>query len=159
MSHAPLRLAAVLPAIVAIALAGCRSDDSASTAATSKAAEENAQDTAQTKLRQCLADHGVDVSPGSGVAKLSDADREKAVDLMKGACKKYRQQAFSSAGIDSQEFQDARVKFRACLADKGVDVPEGQGGLQKLDTDDPRIKAAVDACQRVLPKGLGGDGS
>jgi hypothetical protein len=60
--------------------------------------------------------------------------------------------------IDDPAFQDAALKFARCMREQGVDVPDpdfsaaggAQGGMfGKINRDDPKVAAAIKACQHV----------
>jgi hypothetical protein len=125
------------------------------------------------KLNQCLRQQGVPVPDNAGGgggagAQLSDADRQKLQTAVQGPCKQYRSQAFGNiTDAQRQAFQDAFVKFSACMRQHGVDVPTPApnagggppaGGRNRLDQSDPKVKAATTACQSKLPQRPGGRG-
>jgi hypothetical protein len=101
------------------------------------------------------------------------------------ACDKYLQAARPKLSAeDRAKFRDAFVKFSACMRKQGVDLPapstSPEGGPQrstsasagpgsgpsrqamiggaKLNLDDPRVRKAMETCQKLLPrKGPGGE--
>lgn len=167
-----MHLSSVCALLVAGALtvpfAACGGSDDASgssDAATEESREDNAQDTARTKLEQCLRDQGLEIPAGrssgsGGRQQLSEADREQLREAMDGPCAKHRDEAFSTAGVseDRQEFEDAAVKFQACMRDEGIDVPDQPGasaGGAQIDPNDPDVQAAMEKCQEFRP-GNGG---
>jgi hypothetical protein len=172
-----IRSARVLLVVGALALApaavGCGdSDDSggASDPASSQSQQDNAQDTARTKLNQCLRDNGVEPpgqgGQGGGLGQLSEAEQQKFRNAIEGPCADLRDDAIGDTSPEQdQEFQDAAVKFRDCMRDEGIDLGTGtpgagggSGGLSQLDTDDPQVQEALEKCQDLLPQfgGLGG---
>jgi hypothetical protein len=142
----------------AVALvAGCGgSEDAAGT----QSQEDNARDTARTKLEQCLRDNGVDPpGGGAGITQLSEAEREKFQEAIDGPCAEYREDAIGDLSPEEeQELQDARVRFQDCMRDEGIDVPSpgSGGGLAQIDPDDPDVQAAMEKCQAELPPQIGG---
>lgn len=161
LTHGP-KTWAILPllATAALAGAGCGGSSSASTTSTTS------QDAARLKFTQCMRDHGVNISdtPGQGGAGLRNIDRSKLQAAGK-ACQKYRQGAFGNTSqAQRQEFQDAFVKFSSCMRQQGVDIPTptpgsgppaggGGGGGGGIDRNDPKVQAAMKACQSKLPNG------
>lgn len=98
---------------------------------------------------------------------------------MQGPCKKYQSAAFGNITPQQrQEFQDAFVKFSACMRQNGVNIPTPNfngggagggagggtqrrgGGLGGINRNDPKVKAALQKCQSSLPNGgrFGGPG-
>jgi hypothetical protein len=170
-----IRSIRVLLLVGALALApaavGCGdSDDSrgASDPANSQSQQDNAQDTARTKLEQCLRDNGVEPPSqgghGGGVAQLSETARQKFQDVIEGPCAEFRDDVIGDVSPEQQqEFQDAAVRFRDCMRDEGIDLGTGTpgaggGGLAQLDTDDPQVQEALEKCEDMMPQfgGLGG---
>ena len=161
-----------MAAMTAVALTAAGCGGSSSNASGSSA---SAQDTARIKLTQCLRDHGLNVPDnpgqgGGGGAGLRNADPAKLRTAMQ-ACQKYQQAAFGNISpAQRQEFRDAFTKFAACMRQHGVNVPDpgtgtggpgagaGGGGIRnRLDQNDPKVKAAMTACRSNLPnRGPGG---
>jgi hypothetical protein len=152
-------------AVAALAVAGCGSS-SGSGSGSSSGSTSSSQDAARVKLSQCLRDHGVDIpdNPGQGGGGApQNIDRTKVQAAMQ-ACRKYQSAAFGNVSASQQqEFRDAFTKFSACMRQHGVEVPDvAQGGGppaggQQLNRDDPKTKAAIQACQSKLPqRGSGG---
>lgn len=177
------RLLALLLAAVLLGLGvtACGGSGGSATAAGSSADQ---QDTARLKFRKCLQDNGVPIPStpqqgGGGFRRaLGQVGRTKLQQALK-ACAKYRTAAFGNITPQQrQEFQDAFVKFAACMRQHGVDVPTpnlgasgggpgggpGGGGLRRrlFDRNDPQVKAALQACRNNLPNrgrfGRGGGG-
>jgi hypothetical protein len=173
-----IRSIRVLLLVGALALApaavGCGdSDDSGGTSdpASSQSQQDNAQDTARTKLNQCLRDNGVEPpsqgGQGGGLGQLSEAEQQKFQEAIEGPCADFRDDVIGDVSPEQQqEFQDAAGKFRDCMRDEGIDLGTGTpgagggggGGLSQLDTDDPQVQEAMEKCQDLLPQfgGLGG---
>ncbi len=168
-----LVLAAIAAALLAAALSACGGGDSSATAASSSADRQ----AARLKFTKCMRDHGVSLpdnpQPGAGGggggrrAAIQQAGQARFQAAAK-ACAKYRAQAFGNLTPQQrQAFQDAFVKFSACMRQHGVDVPtpnfNGGGppadGQQRrrLDRSDPTVQAAMKACGDKLPRrGRGG---
>jgi hypothetical protein len=151
--------------VVAVLAAGCSGSDSDASSGSSSSS--NSRDAAQVKFRSCMRKNGVDIpdSPGQGGgAGRQDIDRATLQKAQK-ACQKYQQEAFGDVSGDQREqFQDAFAKFSSCMREHDVDVPDpGAGGSgppaggNRLDQDDPKVKAATKACQDKLPQ-RGGPG-
>ncbi len=98
-----------------------------------------------------------------------DAAREECGDPPEGALGGFDR----GNGPDSQEFQDAALKFAQCMRDNGVDMPDPvfeapstdgsrpEGGPRMfdnggIDPDDPAVAKAMEACQSIMPEGPGG---
>ena len=161
-------------AIAVIVLAACGSSSGSGNAAASGS---NANDTARLKLQKCLRDNGVNLpAPGqTGGGGFRNVDRQKLQAAMQGPCKKLQTAAFGNITPQQrQAFQDAFVKFSACMRQNGVNVPTpnfgggggGAGGAgggtqaRRINRNDPKTKAALQKCQSSLPNGgrFGGPG-
>lgn len=174
-SHRGIARSALLSAlgVGVLALSAC-----GSSSPTTAASSANAQDTARLKLQQCLRDNGVNLpapgqtGEGGGFRNL---DRQKLQKAMQGPCKKLRTAAFGTITPQQrQAFQDAFVKFSACMRQNGVNVPTpnfnagpggGAGGggagtqTRRINRNDPKTQAALKKCQSSLPNGgRGGPG-
>lgn len=146
-------------------LGGCGSSSSAE----SDGANSDTQDAARVKFAQCLRENGIDVpdNPGQngGGGPPRNIDQGKFQTAMK-ACQKYQRAAIGNiSDADRQEFQDAFVKFASCMRQHGVDLPNpsaGGGGPPagggQINQNDPKTKAAREACQDKLPQGGPGGG-
>lgn len=149
-------------ALAAVLAAGCGGSDA--DAGTGSSSSANARDAAQVKFRTCMRKNGVDIpdSPGQGGgAGRDDIDRATLQKAQK-ACQKYQQEAFGDVSADQQQqFRDAFAKFSSCMREHDVEVPDpGSGGGggppaggNRLDQNDPRVQAAMKACQDKLPQG------
>ena len=154
-------------AVVAVLASGCGGSDSEADSGSKSA---NERDAAQVKFRSCMRKNGVDVpdSPGQGgnAPSRDDIDRT-ALEKAQKACQKYQKEAFGDVSPDQQEeFQDAFAKFSSCMREHDVDVPDRgtggggppAGGGNQIDQDDPKVQAAMKACQDNLPQGRGPGG-
>ncbi|HWI70894.1 MAG TPA: hypothetical protein VNT55_02995 [Baekduia sp.] len=160
-----------LPIVVAVAAiaSGCGGSSSDSGSSSTGAGAGSSSDAARVKFTQCLRDNGVDIPDTNGgrpdPQALQNIDQTKLQTAMK-ACQKYQQAAVGDiSDAQRQEFQDAFTKFSACMRQHGVDVPDNVGsgggppaGAAQIDQNDPKVKAAISACQDKLPQGgaLGG---
>jgi hypothetical protein len=87
-------------------------------------------------------------------------DRDK-IDAAQKVCGKPPASLMQAAQDMMQDpaFQDAAVKFTECMRGEGINVPDpdfatlgqGQSGglFGQIDRDDPKVAAAVKACQHV----------
>jgi hypothetical protein len=117
-------------------------------------------------LAQCLRDHGVDVSDadpepggGGGGGLRIRASEGTHMDEAFRACQKYATGG-NMASPDPQTVEQFR-QFTQCMRDHGIDVPDpdpnGGGGVKMskgpggINPDDPKFKAAEQACQDKLP--------
>jgi hypothetical protein len=129
----------IITVLAAGALAGC----GGAAAEAPAISDDNAQDTARTKLEQCLREAGVQPP-----IKRTDPGLRAALD---GPCADDAKAAFGSTNpTEDPAAQDALTKFRACLRGEGLE-PDGPGSL---DRSDPKVQAAIDACRDELPENL-----
>jgi hypothetical protein len=164
------RLLAAL-ALVALACGVAACGSSGTTATQAGASTGGSNDQGRVQLAACLRKNGVNVpDPGAGGggpgAFGGNVDRTKVRQLLQGACKKYAQNAFGNVtAADRQQFRQRLVKFASCLRSKGLNVADpspsggpGQGGgfLRQLNRSDPKVQAALTACQSQLPQRPGG---
>jgi hypothetical protein len=86
----------------------------------------------------------------NGVASLSGSDKPTA----------------TTSANTSKDFKQAALAFARCMRQHGINVPDPnpngggivvKGGPGTLNPDDPKFKAAQQACQKLLPNaGKGG---
>jgi hypothetical protein len=159
----PALLGLLLAATVAVA--GCGGAGGEAAAGTSAS---DTQDAARVKFRQCMRENGVDIpdTPGQGGGAARAGIPQATLDKARKACAEFQQAAFGDlTPAEQQERQDAFAKFSACMREHDVDVPErtaGGGppaGGQMPDRNDPKVKAALDACQSLRPQRPGGRGN
>ena len=88
-------------------------------------------------------------------AGCGSGDEEPGVATAGGAA-----QSATTPAPDATDRQAALRDFAQCMRDNGVDMPDpgpGTGGLgtlaQTMDSDDPVVQAAFEACQSRLPNG------
>ena len=166
-------LLGVALALLPLTVAACGGNDAG--AATDNAT--NAED-ARLKWEQCMREHGINIRESSGGGKATFSIQAPPRDKMQAAdkaCQKYRKGAFGNLTPEQrEEFQDAFVRFAACMRQHGVDLPaprivtNGGGGAAsgsstdqgpdevRIDPNDPTFKAAQEACQDKLPQGARG---
>lgn len=165
LNDATMKTLTVLAAacLSALALAACGSS-SGDAGASGTTADD--RDTARLKLQECLRKQGVELPrPGSGGSRPSSVDLRKVQEALQGPCKSVAQGAFGTRTPEQrQEFQDRMAKFSSCMRKHGVEIPAftpGQGppvAARRIDRDDPKVRAAMDACRSVLPGGGRGGG-
>lgn len=141
---------------LALPLAAC---GSSAVGGDGAAASDDARDTAQLKLQQCLKENGVDVGQRGGQGgPPSAADRERLQEAIEGPCRDLARGAFGSIGEeDRAEFEDARVRMTACLKEHGLDLPAPDGdrpALMRIDPEDEDVREAIEACRDELPAEL-----
>ena len=166
MKLAPLAAVAAAAALVG---AGCGGGSGGN-------ANAAANDTANAvKFSQCMRQHGISdfpdpdsqgrmqiqVQPGSDLAPNNP--QFKAAER---ACAKYRERA--GGHIDraqQQRMQQAALNYARCMRAHGVDFPDPQFdggkvtmGARGLNPNDPNMRAANQACQKLMPGPKGGPG-
>jgi hypothetical protein len=118
-------------------------------------------------LQACLKQQGIQLqsSASGGPPAFSAADRQKLRAALAGPCKQYagalggRRGRGALSPAQRKRFQAAQVKFSACMKQHGVTVaPGGPGGPGGggLNRSDPKVAAALKACQSLRPRGFGG---
>jgi hypothetical protein len=164
-------LAAALLALSALALAACGED--APSAAGSADSKDDEVRQAQVKFAECMREHGVDMpDPGAnggrrefkvgGDSGISPEDFEDASK----ACEKYRKDIRPQLSEEEQaEFKEQALAHSRCMREHGIDFPDptfdaeggarvriGGGNGGKLEPDDPKFKAAEEACGDLMGK-------
>ncbi|HYY79712.1 MAG TPA: hypothetical protein VFD04_11080 [Actinomycetes bacterium] len=124
---------------------------------------------------RCMRQHGVDMpdpkfDAGGGVTQEGPAGGGKGPEdptfkAAQQACQHYLRDGGQPSKTDPQRFQQA-LKFARCMRQHGVDMPDpnpngptvqtGNGASNGPKPDDPRFKAAQEACKQYLPGGAGG---
>jgi hypothetical protein len=165
-------LAAVLAAS-GLVVAGCGGGGGGSTGTSSETAARDAQ----VKFSQCMREHGVKnfpdpdanggilikAGPGTGLDPQSPTFK-----AAQEACKKYQPKASGKFDrAQAQKMQDQALKYAQCMRAHGVNFPDPKfedGGAKMtfggpaMNPNDPKFKAAADACSKNLPGGKGGPG-
>jgi hypothetical protein len=166
MKHTFSALLAVLAVVLAACGGGSSSTDTGSPATTAAAGDQSA-------FTKCLADHGVQLPaggalPGSGGSVPSGSrpaggpggslpiggpggslpagvDQTKLQEGIQ-ACQSVA--PAGGTGFDTTQFQ----AFATCLKDNGVDASAATA-FQQLNSTDPTVQKAVQACQALAPQG------
>jgi hypothetical protein len=170
-------------ATAVIVLTGCSSGDDGpkvATAATGSAtASASASPSASVDPRdkmvaftRCLREHGVDVKDAGedgmvtiGGAAQAAGGTDKMMEAEK-ACASLAPGGVGEAREPDPEMEDRMLKFARCMREHGIDLPDpGAGGDLRVQVgkdgkaagaitpDDPKFKAAHEACQDLLGKG------
>ncbi|MGL5867270.1 MAG: hypothetical protein ACRCYX_15610 [Dermatophilaceae bacterium] len=131
---------------------------------------------------ECLRSEGLDVPdptvdaegnltlrPPGGVAGGQPINREQFQKAQE-TCGQPPEGALGITEEDRSELQDAALEFAKCLRGEGIDVPDpdfsegglggagGQGPFGDLNTDEPKVAAAVEKCQSAFGDLLPGGG-
>jgi hypothetical protein len=162
-------LAAALLALSALGLAAC-GEDTPSAAGSAESKDKARQ--AELKFASCMREEGIDMPDPSADGKrvfkvggdsgISPEEFERASK----ACEKYRK------GIrpelteeEQQEFKENALAHARCMREHGIDFPDPTfdaeggarvrlpGGSGKLNPEDPKFKAAEEACGDLMGKG------
>ncbi|MCW6004111.1 hypothetical protein K1W54_05890 [Micromonospora sp. CPCC 205371] len=171
----------VAAALLALAAAGCgsgsSSDDEVASAtgggaSPTASASPGATDPDQSrKFSQCMRDNGIPDFPdpdANGQIPRDGFDR----DSMSGdswqkafeACRSVAPNGGERPELDAAQQEQLRV-WAQCMRDNGVDIPDPDangggfmfGGDSQIDPDDPKFRAAMDACQdKFTFRGPGG---
>jgi hypothetical protein len=135
-------------------------------------ASTNAGDTSDPKqaalnFSKCMREHGIDMPDpkfnGNGGISITvhagapgpkpDDPKFKAAEQ---ACQKFMPNGGQPKQLNPQQLQQA-LKFARCMRQHGIDVPDpgADGGIQVRGAgpDDPKFKAAQEACERYQPDG------
>jgi hypothetical protein len=172
-----LRLAAV-PLMFLLLLTGCgkeagasedgiASADSGTPGSTASAAPSTSPGEASgLKFAQCMRANGVDMEDpdpngGPNLIKIDRNNPKFAAAMEK--CRQYSP-ALNGDRTFSPEEQQRALDMAKCMREHGIDMPDpqpGQGGIRiqkggKIDPDDPKFKAALEACKQYAPKRRGG---
>jgi hypothetical protein len=163
-------VAAALLALSALALAAC-GEDAPSAAGSAESKDKMRQ--AELKFASCMRDNGVDMPDpsaegGKRVFKVggdSGISKEKFETATK-ACEKYRKDLRPQLSEeDQQEFKEQALAHSRCMREHGIDFPDptfdAEGGAKirinagdgKLNPEDPKFKAAEEACGHLMGKG------
>ena len=162
---------AALLALSALALAAC-GEDTPSAAGSADTQDKMRQ--AQLKFAACMREHGVDMPDpsaegGKQVFKVggdSGISKEKFETAQK-ACEKYREEFRPElTEAQQQEFKEQALAHARCMREHGIpDFPDptfdAEGGAKiriqagggNLNPEDPKFKAAEEACGDTAMKG------
>jgi hypothetical protein len=164
-------LAAALFALAALGVAACGED---TPSAAGNAASKDEMRQAQVKFAECMRDNGVDMpDPGAEGGRRdfkiggdSGISPEKFETATK-ACEKYRKDIRPQlTEEEQQEFKEQALAHSRCMREHGIDFPDptfdaeggarvrlGRGSGGKLNDEDPKFKAAQEACGDLIGKG------
>jgi hypothetical protein len=170
------------PGVASLQSATSGSPGGTASATTTGAATGKAAEAQLLKYIECLRGQGLDIPDptvdadgnltfGGGKGGPPKIDPGKLQAAQK-VCGPVPASALGGIDPDSSKFQDAAVKFAACMRKEGVDVPDpdfskgGIGGIQglfkNLDQSDPKVTAALQKCRvafaGVGPAASGGNG-
>jgi hypothetical protein len=139
----------------------------------------NGKDNKQAALdfARCMRQHGIDMpdpkfTGNGGVIQEfrsgpgNRGPNDQKFKAAQQACQKYMPNGGTAHKPNPQE-QQQMVQFARCMRQHGIDIPDPgpgggiqvNGGLNTVKPDDPKFKAAQQACQKLLPnagKGQGG---
>jgi hypothetical protein len=176
----PAIAVAVAALFIVLALAACggggnsggvASVDGSSQSETDGTATTGTQDPQEAALAfaKCMREHGVNVpDPGAdgGIQlNVGPGDDSAKVEKAQKACQPLLENAAPQLSEEQQSvMQDAALAFARCMRKHGIDMPDpqfGDGGIVTQqgsrggagpDPDDPKFKAAQEACQPIMDK-------
>jgi hypothetical protein len=160
-------LAAALLALSALGLAAC-GEDTPSAAGSAEA--ENTARQAELRFARCMRDEGIDMPDPSpdgdqdvkigGDSGISPEEFERA----SRACERYRRSSTRQpTEEEQQEFREMALAHSRCMREHGIDMSdpvftehgarvELRGGSGKPNDEDPKFKAAEEACKQFMKK-------
>jgi hypothetical protein len=109
---------------------------------------------------KCMRAHGVNMPDpqvnGGRVTFGMQAGQDQAkVSAAQQACKQYAPNGGQPPSMSPEQVEQAR-KYAACMRQHGVDFPDPQpdGGFKvtNINPNDPKFKAASQACESVAPQ-------
>jgi hypothetical protein len=152
-----------------LALTACGSEEPAA------ADREQANRDAMLAYTKCMREHGVDMpdpEPGQRGIRLRvpEGVTPEEMEEAEGACRKHldKIEAPELSEEQQKEFQEAALAHARCMREHGIDMPDptfGADGRAEIrirrrgdgasgpDPDDPKFKAAEEACRDKLPFG------
>jgi hypothetical protein len=161
-------VAAALFALAALGLAACGED---TPSATGSAPSKDEMRQAQVKFAECMRENGVDMpdpQTEGGMTKFkvggdSGISPEKFETATK-ACEKYRKDVRPELSAEEQqEFKEQALAHSRCMREHGIDFPDptfdaeggaririGEKGKSGLNPEDPKFKAAEEACGGLM---------
>jgi hypothetical protein len=157
-------------AAIGLAAAAC----GGSTGGSSSKASSSSGTTDEAKLEkysQCMRSHGVPSFPDPVDGRLSPTVRKGGpldpsnpqFQSAQKACRSLAPAGALGGSAPSHSQQSGQLKFAACMRKNGVpDFPDPQGGHivagGNLNPSSPQFQSAVQACQKLIPGGIGGGG-
>jgi hypothetical protein len=157
-----------------LALSACGADDPAAEPAADR---QQANRDAMLAYAQCMRENGVDMpdpEPGQRGIRLRAPKgvTPEQMETAEQACRKHLDdiEAPELSEEQQKEFQEAALAHARCMREHGIDIPDptfGENGRAQIrirrgsgatgpDPDDPKWKAAEEACRDELPEGAGG---
>ncbi|GAA3815959.1 hypothetical protein [Amycolatopsis tucumanensis] len=134
-----------------------------SPASTTKAAAAGTEEDQARAYAKCMREHGVDMPDpkagdggGIGITIPEGVDRQKAEEATE-ACKDLLPNGGAPKAVSPEDL-DRQRQMAKCLRDHGLDVPDPTADepgirIQGSGPDDPRMTAAMEACQQYSPPG------
>ncbi|HEV2779613.1 MAG TPA: hypothetical protein VGX25_09450 [Actinophytocola sp.] len=120
------------------------------------------------QYRDCLTQHGIPLLDQPTEEGLPQIDKNRVpADRVSVALQECRESLPTGGDVDkpAQEDIEARQRYAACIREHGVPAypdPDPQSGEQRMSDElsrqlknDPKLPAAEQACQSVLPSGKG----
>ncbi|MBO0868504.1 MAG: hypothetical protein J2P15_08055 [Micromonosporaceae bacterium] len=145
---------------------GVASANGAGPSATARPTPTTSQDRQQQMVdyARCMRAHGVDVpdpDPGGGGAVKIQVPQGTSQEKMRAAqeaCKQYLPNGGAPPSLSPEQLAAAQ-KFAQCMREHGIDIPDPDPGnpgirIRNIDPNDPKFKAAQQACQGLLPGNL-----
>jgi len=154
-----------------LALSACGSDDNTGEPAADR---EQANRDAMLAYTKCMREHGIDMpdpEPGQRGIRLAapEGTTPEEMEEAESACRKHLEdiEAPELSEEQKKEFQEAALAHARCMREHGIDMPDptfnedGEAqirirrgdGATGPDPDDPKWKAAEEACRDKLPFG------
>jgi hypothetical protein len=173
------RLAALVGVLaLALAVAACTGADKPGGVASLRGADQattttaagGSSDPAQAALAygRCMRQHGIDLPDPQIIADrlvLRPPPKSPKFQAAAQACRQYLPNGGQPPALTAQERQRA-VAFARCVRQRGLNMPDPQFPGNRLvqefppgmERGDPRVRAAVQACQQFLPADKRGGG-
>jgi hypothetical protein len=165
-------LAAALLAAAALGLAACGGEEETPASAASGATDDEKVREAQVKFAECMRENGVDMpDPQAGGKQTFKVGGDSGIspeefERASKACEKYRKDIRPElTEEEQQEFKENALAHARCMREHGIDFPDPTfdaeggarvrlpGGSGKLNPEDPKFKAAEEACGDLMGKG------
>jgi hypothetical protein len=162
-------LAAALLALSALGFAAC-GEDSPSASGSAESKDKARQ--AALKYASCMREQGIDMpDPGADGRSLMKVGGDsgispEAFERAEKACEQYQRDIRPELTEEQQEeFKESALAHARCMREHGIDMPdptfgaEGEAKIQfrarrgssDLNPDNPKFKAAQEACADLLP--------
>jgi hypothetical protein len=121
------------------------------------------------KFAQCMRENGVPMEdPVAGKPRTLKVDRgDKKFQAAMEKCRQYS--PFGEGGQTlSPEEQQKMLEFTKCMREHGIDMPDPDpnsgpgikfGPGSKVNPEDPKFQAAMEACRQYMPQRQGGKGT